>query len=359
MTPEEKIFSKHEKDKFMVVGFTPPEMKQFKGWLYEKHITSVMEMPDGDAAWQKLELSNTHCILIKGDTDESDVFLGRLLDSRRFINTPIMVFSKSHEVYKHSYEKRNMTGRFFPLPVNLNDFEKAALELMQAGKVEVSQTSQMAGVMFHYNKACALLEDDKFAEAKDELRLSLKEDPHFFDGYLKMGEALVGLEDYETALRVLRKGNEIHPDDARTFYLIGLAEFGKGGAGPATEEFGRAIALEPQNVRQIMDVGNVFLEKNMIDEALRFFNMAQKMSPEFLTIYNRIGIALSRAGRFEEAEQSYNRALKIDAKDPGVYFNLAMMWHRKGTSAKAAEFFKKCLELNPAMTAARDMLAKL
>ena len=359
MTPEEKLFLKFEKSRFLFIGFNPPELKLMKAWLHGKHLTNITDVKDAKAAWSKLELSLFHFILIKADQEENDQLLDKMVDSHRFEHTPILVFSRAPEVYAHSYAKRDAVGRYCKLPVNLGEVEKFVVALMQAGKVEKSQIGQAAGTMNHYHRGCKALEEGRLDAAKEEFRLTLKDDPKFLDGYLKMGETLIEKDDFDTAIRVLDRANEYFPGNARVFFLIGRANFGKGERQKAQEAFDKALTLEPNNVRMIMDIGNMFLAENLIDEALRYFNMARDKSPEFLSVYNRIGIALSRAGRFEEAEATYNQALELDKDDPGIHFNIGMMWHRRQDKAKATECFKKCLELDSGMKVAREMLEKI
>ncbi len=359
MTPEEKLFLKYEKARIFIVGFVPPEFKLLKAYFQGKHLLGITEARDAETAFSKLELAAFHFLFINVDLHNNHTLLERVVETTRFANTPIFVFSKTPMVYKYSYEKRKMTGAFCHLPVNINEVEKSLLALLKEGKIEKSQIGNLAGVMQHYTLGCKALESGNLAGAKEELRLALKEDPKFFDGYLKLAEVLTAQADYDTALRVLAKANEIQPNDARVFFRMGMVQLAKGDKAAAMDLCKKAITLDPRNVKLIMDCGNAFLEKNHIDEALYFFNMAKEQSPDFIYAYNRIGIALSRAGRFEESEESYNHALKLDENDPGIYFNLGMMWMRQQKNDKAAEKFKQAIALDPEMNEAREMLGKI
>jgi len=357
MTPEEKLFAKYEKCRVMLVGFNPPEVKQLKGWFFEKRNKNLTEMRDAASAWQKLDLAAFHFIIIK-DGEDNEELLSKLVESNRFQRTPIILFSKTPEVLANSYAKRDMIGRFCKLPVNLNELEASFTGVLKGGVAEANMPAGGAGAYANYNNGCRELAEGRLAEAKEEFRLCLKENPRFFDAYLKMAETLMALGESDAAARVLHRAGEIRPDDSRASFLLGQVELKKGNAAKATEWFDKSVGLEPRNVKLIIGIGNAFLEKNLIEEALRYFNMAKDLSPDFLHVYNRLGITLSRAGRFGESEAMYNRALELDKDDPGVHFNLGMMWGRKGDKEKAREKFKKCLELNPGMTAASEMLSK-
>ncbi len=359
MTPEERLFQKYEKARLFVVGFAPPEFKLLKAYFHGKRLTAISEARDAEAAWSKLELSSFHFLFINADLYNNHTLLAQVVESNRFVNTPIFVFSKTPDVYRYSYEKRRMKGVFCRLPVNMNEVEKELLEVMKGGGVEKSQIGMLAGAMQHYSLGCKSLDKGNLAEAKEHLRLALKEDPRFYDGFLKMAEVLTFQKDFETALRVLGRAHELQPQDPRVFFLMGGVDLEKGDKAAAIEQFKKAVALEPRNIHLIMDIGNALLEKNHIDEALFFFNLAKNQSPDFIYAYNRIGIALSRAGRFDEAEASYNHALTLDNRDPGIYFNIGMMWMRCQKNDKAADQFKEALRLDPEMAEAREMLDKI
>lgn len=359
MTPEEKLFFKYEKARIFIVGFIPPEFKLLKAYFQGKHIIGITEARDADVAFSKLELAAFHFLFINVDLYSNHTLLERVVDTARFVNTPIFVFSKTPTVYQYSYEKRKIKAVYCHLPVNINEMEKSLLALLKEGKIEKSQIGMLGGVMQQYTLGCKAMELGNLAEAKEKFRLALKEDPKFFDGYLKMAEVLTAQGDYDTALRVLAKANEVQPNDARVFFKMGMVQLAKGDKAAAVDLCKKAITLDPRNIKLIMDCGNAFLEKNHIEEALYFFNMAKDQSPDFIYAYNRIGIALSRVGRFEESEASYNHALRLDENDPGIYFNLGMMWMRQQKNDKAVEKFKQAIALDPEMKEAREMMDKI
>lgn len=359
MTPEEKLYLKYEKSRLFIVGFTPPEFKLLKAWFHGKHMTSITDARDATQAWQKLDLSSFHIILVNVDLYENSGLLARMVESNRFVSTPTFIFSKTPSVYKNSYAKRRMKGYYCRLPVNINDVEKNMLDILKEGKFEKSLIGMLSGAVQHYNLGCKAMERGETAEAREHFRNALKTDPGFVDGYLKMAEALTALKEYGAALAVLDKAHKLDAGEVRVWYLAGITNLERGHNDMAMQLFTKAVEQEPKNINLVMDIGNAYLKKGMIEEALHFFDMARVQSPDFIYAYNRIGITMSRGGRFDEAEANYNQALKLDENDPGVHFNLGMMWLRRENPAKAAEFFKQSLKLDPQMGEAKEMLEKI
>ncbi|MFQ5430909.1 MAG: tetratricopeptide repeat protein [Nitrospinota bacterium] len=358
-TEQDKLFKKYSKCKFFLVGFGAPEVKHVKTYLYDKRLKDVADEKNPELAWEKVDLSSFHFVLINLDASGNDTFLDRLVESNRFTKTPIFSFSRSNEVYINSYAKRKMTGIFLKMPINLSEFEKELTAVMENGGFERNQINGMSQTMEHYTKGCTAYLADDLETAKEEIRLSLKEDPSNIDAYMKMGEILIDMEDYGAALRVLKAAAQLDPKNARVLYLLGILDLQVEKFDDARRTLNSGVELEPDNVQYIMDIGNKYMDLNMIDDALHFFNMAKTKAPEFLYIYNRIGIALSRAGRFDEAEQEYGKALEIDDKDAGIYFNMGMLECRRDNKEKAAEHFKKTLAIDAGLVEAKQMLEKI
>ena len=358
-TEQDKLFQKYGKCKFFLVGFGGPEVKHIKTYLYDKGFTDVTEEKDPEEAWEKVDLSSYHFVLINLDASGNDTFLERLVESNRFTKTPIFSFSKSKDVYVNSYAKRIMTGIFLTMPINLTEFENRLTAVLKNGGFERNQVNGMSQTMEHYTKGCTAYLADDLETAKEEIRLCLKEDPNNIEAYIKMGEILIEMEDHETALRVLKAAARLDPKNARILYLLGILDLKSEKFDNARKTFDKGVELDPDNVQFIMDIGNKYMDLNMIDDALHFFNMAKSKAPEFLYIYNRIGIALSRAGRFDEAENEYGKALDIDDKDAGIYFNMGMLECRRDNKEKAAEHFKKTLTIDAGLVEAKQMLEKI
>lgn len=355
----EKLITKHEKCRFLMVGFSGPELKHVKTFLYDKRLKNISEEKDGDSAWEKLELAVFHFILINVDDEKNKNLFESIVESNRFVKTPIFIFSRVPSVFQNSYAKRKLIGRYLKMPISLADFEDKLMDVLANEQIERSRIGGISESLDHYTRGCKAYDNGNISEAKEEMRLCLKADPHFIDGYIKMSEILIDQQENDTAMRVLKTASELAPENARIYYCIGLVEAKLGNREEAQAALNRAVKAEPNNVQLISDAGNICMEHNWTDEALQFFNNAKTRAPDFLYIYNRIGIALSRAGKFDEAEEEYNKAIEVDDNDAGVYFNIGMLWLRKNDKEKAADYFKKSLSIDANLSEAKEMLDKL
>ena len=357
-SPEDKLLATLEKCAFLVVGFPQNEAKFIKQTLRDRRILKVDDITESSGVFEKLELAQYHFVVINAEAPSCTTLLSKLVACRRFVKTPLIVFSKNPKALRGSYKKKQMIGRFIEMPFTATALENTLLGIAGNEKYEKNQITNISEALEHYNKGTKFFEEDKLDEAEKELMLCVKSDPAFIDGYTKLAEILIEKTNFDLAMKVLKKAATTDPENGEIFFLVGLIHSMKDNKDSAIGAFDKAFEVEPDNINLLIDLGNACLDKNWIDEALKYFNIAKSQNPEFLQVYNRIGIALSRAGRFVEAEIEYQRAMQLDPSDAGVRFNMGMMYHRQKDNKKAADFFRKAVQLDPTMEEAKNMLKK-
>ncbi len=359
MTPEEKLFRKSEKRRVLLTGLNIPDARNLKQYLFAKRIKNIDTVKDTGDAIDKLQLLSYHFILLYIDAHGGKEMMDGMLESHRYDKTPIFLFSKTPDVFKGTYANKKAIIRYCHAPVNIAEFEKEIIYVMLSVKFERSVVGKISEAMDHYTKGCDAYDEHELEKAKEEIRSCLKGDPSFVSGFIKMAEILIDLEDCDCALRVLIRAKELEPNNSKIHFLIAIAELKRGKNEAANAAFKEALRNDPRNVHLLTDIGNALMNENMIDEAIKYYELAKTKMPGYVYIYNRIGIALSRTGRFDKAEEQFNKALQIDENDAGIYFNMGTMWQRRKDNDKAKMFFKKSLEMDPDLAEARDMLKRL
>ena len=355
---DQALLAKIEKCSFLSAGFNQPETKLIKGWLRENRVTKFDDLKDTGNLAKKLELASYHFIILNVDTGDNAESLSKIVASHRFEKTPIIIFSKTPEVYRNSYRKKKMIAEYLDFPITATKLEEAVLTIARTGVYEKSQISNLSEVLDHFNKGTRAFDEENLNDAEKEFKLCIQADNVFLDGYLKLADVLITKNDLPEAMQILKKAVGIDKQNAEIFYLVGIIHCEKDKKESAFSAFKKGVEAEPDNVHLIIDMGNANLDKNWVEEALHFFNLAKGKNPEYIHTYNRIGIALSRAGKFEDAEKEYDHAMEIDPADAGVRFNVGMMWMRRKENGKATGFFKKAIALDPTLQEAKEMLKK-
>ncbi|MBI4665083.1 MAG: tetratricopeptide repeat protein [Nitrospinae bacterium] len=353
------LFDKYGKRRISIVMDNRNERKQVKNVLRDDGFSDISEFDDCKEAWEKLKLSTTSLLVFPVDHQDGLDFLKQLIESTRFKHTPLLLFTNKPKEHPKHYTNADALIYWAETPINGYKVEQALIEILKKGAVEKNRVLDESKALEHYNKGIDAFENGDFEEAKEELRQTLKESPDFFEAYLKMAETLFELEDYDAALRVLQKADQLQPDHPRALMIKAMVACETMEKEKALRVMDLCVSRRKNDLMFIIEMGNLALNKGWIDEAIGYFEMAHNIDPQLIHVYNRIGIAQSRAGRFDKALEMYSRALEMDDSDAGVHFNIGMTFYRKGEVTKAVESFKKAHTLDPKMKEPIEWLAKL
>jgi len=119
---------------------------------------------------------------------------------------------------------------------------------------------------------------------------------------------------------------------------------------PATQRaFDRAIAqASPELGGPHANLGVIYRQAGKVDDSVREFETAVKLSPRQPIYLNQLGIAYRQQGQFAKARDAYQRAL---AEDPGyaaAMLNLGILYDLYlGDTQRALEQYARYLSLLP------------
>jgi Flp pilus assembly protein TadD len=130
--------------------------------------------------------------------------------------------------------------------------------------------------------------------------------------------------DAASAERVLRRGLEVTPDDARLHAQIGLTLVDRGRFADAVREY-----------------------RNSLERDAR----------QPLTLVN-LGIALNALGDVAGAADAYRRAIAVNGAEPLAHYNLGNVYLRAGDAERALPLYRRAAELDPSNSAAHFNIAR-
>jgi len=117
-----------------------------------------------------------------------------------------------------------------------------------------------------------------------------------------------------------------------------------------------AASKSPQNARAHNNLGKVYLEMGLIDDAFQHFITCITLNPRYAVGHNSLGTAYMRMGLVDKAEEHYLRALQLEPVYDEPYFNLGILYLEKGFLDRAEMNFKAALSVNPGYQQARTFL---
>src|SRR5277367_1833619 len=75
--------------------------------------------------------------------------------------------------------------------------------------------------------------------------------------------------------------------------------------------FEHAIALAPDAVDTLYNLGNICQDLGRLERAIGFFERALRVRPDAIELHNNLGTALQALGRLDEAIARYRKALAL------------------------------------------------
>lgn len=160
------------------------------------------------------------------------------------------------------------------------------------------------------------------------------------------GMYLVGIGRYDDAIAEYDRSIAQKPDDARTFYLRGIARVWKHDSEGAIRDFDRAIELKPDYAEAYFSRGLSYFDLGKLDTALDNYDEAIKINPRFVNAYNSRGHTHFTRKEWDLAVPEYKRAIEIDPAYAPGHQNLATTYVELGQYKLAIGEYNRALELS-------------
>jgi eukaryotic-like serine/threonine-protein kinase len=189
------------------------------------------------------------------------------------------------------------------------------------------------------------------------LKMAVKEDPRFALAYSQLGEAYrlrylrdqnpVWLKEAEAnCLKAVELDDQLPP----VYVTLGNIHIKTGRYDLATQEFQRALGLDPRDSQAMEGLARSYENAGRIPDAETSFKKAADLRPDSWDGYEELGLFYNRQAKYPEAIAAYKRALEITPDNAQVYLNLGGAYLESGDpkllpDAEAA--LKKSLAINP------------
>jgi len=159
------------------------------------------------------------------------------------------------------------------------------------------------------------------------------------------------INDYPDAIHWLTKAVEADPKNAEAWYDLGRSQMNQGDFVAAEQAFNRVLALAPQDVKALNNLGLAYEAQNRIPDALRAYKSAiasqreaAHPSEQPLLNYGTLLISQNRTG---EAIAALEPAVKIAPKDAKCHEALSRAYLRAGRLAEARRQMEDAVAFDP------------
>ena len=151
------------------------------------------------------------------------------------------------------------------------------------------------------------------------------------------GQAALDHDDLKTAIPHLQKYVATRPADPTGHILLGSALQQAQRFNEATQEFERALSLDPDNPYVEVNLAKIYAYQKKSDKALALFKkgIPQAGADADASAFYLYATALKNTGNLTEAESNIRRSLQLDQKDIDAHRLLAEILNLEGKDEEA------------------------
>lgn len=212
------------------------------------------------------------------------------------------------------------------------------------------------------HSAGAAFEEGQNAQQRGDLNTAVKfyttaitADASLFQAYYQRATALVGLGREAEALADLQKVTELDPNFARAHRGLGQLFLDRDRIEDAKRELARAIELDPKLTGVRIFYASALLRSGDPQRAVEHLRFAIEQREEVALAYALVGVAEERLSKAAEAFADYSRGIELDANNATAHEGRARLFEARGEVAKAIEDYSAAYRAQPS----RELAIKL
>ena len=153
--------------------------------------------------------------------------------------------------------------------------------------------------------------------------------------------------DYSNAEVQCRKALELNPENARAYYFLGLARFGRRDYDEAVKHLLQAAKRDPGKGEIYTNLGVAYIGKGMLNEAAGYLQKAIQIDPNDGGAHYNLGVVMLRRGDKQGAIKCMSNAVRLKPTDAEVHYDLARVLDEEGQADRAAEHYLRTVQLKP------------
>jgi tetratricopeptide (TPR) repeat protein len=162
-----------------------------------------------------------------------------------------------------------------------------------------------------------------------------------------LGICYIQTKDYARARTAFARMFEVPPDSAAS-YMFTARMLLRQEFDPIAEEYAqKAVALDPKLPLVHFLMGELYLYKSRIPEAMAEFQKEIAINPGHAAAYYKLADAYSRVQKFDDAERLLQRSIWLDATSTGPYILMGKVLEKKGEFELALRALQRAANMDP------------
>ena len=203
-----------------------------------------------------------------------------------------------------------------------------------------------------------LLSQHRHAQAAQELRRQLTQDPHDFGAHALLAVCLLEQEQLAEAQTEAELAIHLAPEYDFAFYALALIAHRQHRPKEALAAINEALALDPNDADYHHLLGQLRLQSGQWQAALQAAQTGLALDAEHAGLHGLHARALARQGRSAEAGSASRTALNYAASSSSTQAQAGWVALETNRPKEALEHFREALRLDPESDFAREGLVE-
>ena len=161
------------------------------------------------------------------------------------------------------------------------------------------------------------------------------------------GQAAYQARKYSDAIAIFDRYTTERPANAWGHYMLGLSAWKSGDLAKSEQAFEKALSVDPQHVKSLVNLSRVFIEQKRPDEAVERLSRAAAIDPESTEVQRLLGRTYHTQGKTDEAVAAYRRAIELNELDAWSMNNLGLVFLETERADEALPLLTQATELRP------------
>jgi tetratricopeptide (TPR) repeat protein len=164
---------------------------------------------------------------------------------------------------------------------------------------------------------------------------------------IDIASELTGKGQYEAAMAQWGKAMAMEPDDPGAHYGLGQTMFLAGKADDAIAQFREALRLDPHSAEAHNGLGAALSHAGDAGESMEQFHLALRDRPGYAEAHNNLGSLLLAQHSVPEAEKEFEASIEDNPDFAEAHNNLGSVYAAEGKTDDAVEEYRKAILINP------------
>ena len=162
-----------------------------------------------------------------------------------------------------------------------------------------------------------------------------------------LGTCYIQTKAYPQARAAFARMFDVEPESAPA-YLFTARMLLRQEFDPLAEEYAqKAAALDPRLPLAHFLLGELYLYKSRVPDAIAEFQKELAINPANAATYYKLADAYSRVQQFDDAEKLLQRSIWLDATSTGPYILMGKVLQKKGETELAVRALQRALAMDP------------